>query len=157
MLLEYARSGAKTASDLDAAIRHGIEAIENGETMRGLMHFEFAGEIRSRPDVLSYLAYCIAKERRQVREAIAMCREALETEPGNAVHYLNLGRVLLLAGRKEQAIEVFRQGMKLGSKRRISAELKRLGLRKPALVHSLPREHPLNKYLGLFLTRLRLR
>ena len=47
--------------------------------------------------VESYLGYCIARERGQVREAVRLCQSALNAEPNNPAHYLNLGRVYLLA------------------------------------------------------------
>lgn len=143
--------------DLNSLIRHGLAEIDKGNTMLALMHFEEAAKLDNSPVVRSHLAYCLAKEQRQNQKAAALCSGALQEEPGNPLHYLNLGRIYLLAGHKNRAIQTWRRGLKLGRNPQIAAELKKLGLRKSPLFSSLRREHPLNKHLGLLLQRIGLR
>lgn len=78
----------------------------------------------------------------------------MDSEPGDVCHYLNLGRVLLLAGRRSAAIDVFREGLHLGRDERIVKELEGLGTRRSPVVESLHRGHPLNKWLGMIRDRL---
>jgi len=143
--------------ELNALLERGIKAAEKGNTLMALVHFEDAAKLDDSPLIRSYLAFCLAKERRQLQKAAALCREALQQEPANPLHYLNLGRIYLLAGQKNLAIRTFRQGLKNGRNPLIVKELKLLGLRKPPVLQTLGREHPLNKYLGMLLNRLGMR
>jgi len=138
-------------------IERGAAAAERGNTLDALFHLESARRYGSTPRLNSYLGYCLAKERREFKEAADLCLEALKLEPAQAVHYLNLGRVYLAAGKKAAAIRALRRGVKFGKSRAIIEELKRLGIRKAPVVSSLPRNHPVNKHLGLLFKRLGVR
>jgi tetratricopeptide (TPR) repeat protein len=145
------------AQELNALIRKGLAAIDRDNTLMALVHFEDAARLDDSPMVRSHLAYCLAKERRQMHKAAMLCNEALQEEPGNPVHYLNLGRIYLLAGQKNRAIQAWRRGLRIGRNPQIALELRKLGLRKPPLLKALGREHPLNKYLGMMLKKMGMR
>ncbi len=135
-------------------VKQGISAAEQGNTLMAVVHFETAAKLRNTPTLRSYMAYCLAQERRQIQKAVYMCVEALQEEPHNSIHALNLGRVYLLAGQKARAINAFRRGLKLERNQKIIDELKKLGVRKPPPLNSLDRDHPLNKYLGILFKRI---
>jgi tetratricopeptide (TPR) repeat protein len=143
--------------ELNNLIRKGLAELERNNTMLALIHFEDAAKLDNSPLVRSHLAFCLAREHRQMQKAAALCNGALQEEPGNPVHYLNLGRIYLLAGQKSRAIQAWRRGLKFGLNPQIAAELKNLGRRKPPVLKSLGREHPLNKQLGLLLQKIGLR
>lgn len=146
-----------TSHNAEELIAQGIKAANSGKTTEALLHLEQAVKMRGTPTAWSYLAYCLARERSQIEHAIRICEEAIRKDPRTSAHYLNLGRVLLLAERRSEAIHAFRQGLLYESNPRIRAELHRLGLRKPPVLGFLKREHPLNKYLGIMLVKMRLR
>ena len=77
--------------------------------------------------------------------------------PQDSTHYLNLGRIFLAAGRKDKAIQSFRQGLKIERNPRIQNHLNQLGVRRPEVFPSLDRDNPLNKYLGKLFSALGLR
>jgi len=141
-------------NELYSLITKGEQALANGETLVALMHFETVARLRQVPAVQSALAYCLAKERRQYQKALALCREALGEEPAEPRHYYHLGRIYLLANQKTQAITAFRRGLKQQRYQPIIDELRRLGVRKPPVFTSLPRDHVLNRSFGRLLTRL---
>ncbi len=141
----------------DELFERGVEAVDHGNWLCALACFEKLVQQAKEPLYLSYFASCIAKERGQFGKAISLCLEAIETEPDNPGHYLNLGRVYLLQGRKSEAIRTFREGLAHGLESRIIDELNRLGTRKPPVFSFLPRNNPINKYLGMLLQKLRLR
>jgi tetratricopeptide (TPR) repeat protein len=143
--------------ELNALIRKGLAEIERGNTLMALVHFEDAARRDNSPVVRSYLAFCLAKERRQLNKAATLCNEALQEEPANPVHYLNLGRIYLLAGQKNRAIQAWRRGLRIGRNPQIALELRKLGMRKPPLLKALGREHPVNKYLGMMLQKMGIR
>lgn len=138
-------------------VNQGISALKVGNTAFALLHFQEAYELGDSPELLSHFAYCLAKEKNDYLCAISLCNKALVNEPWNSTHYLNLGYVYLLAGKKRDAIYTFRDGLLHEDNSRIKEELAHLGTRKRPVIGSLPREHCLNKYLGILLTRLKLR
>jgi Flp pilus assembly protein TadD len=138
-------------------VQQGTTAMSRGDTLTALLSFQDAAKVKTTPILCSNLAYCLARERRQMQKGISLCSEALVAEPANPLHYLNLGRIYLLAGKKDAALQTFRQGLKMGKSSEIMAELKKLGIRKDAVLPTLSRSHPLNRYLGLVLHRLGLR
>ena len=135
----------------------GVNAFSQGRTLSALAFFEKAIHIESTPACHSFLAVCIAKERGQVRKAISLCKEIIEADSGNPVHYLNLGRIYLLAGDKTEAAKAFRDGLTYGDDPQIIDELDKLVIRKPPVFPFLKRENFINKYAGLVLSTLRLR
>ncbi|BCR03398.1 hypothetical protein DESUT3_04670 [Desulfuromonas versatilis] len=141
------------STDFNRLVQQGIAAIRQGNTLMALVHFENAAHQRDTPVVRSYLAYCLARERRQLQKAVHMCMTALQEEPGNSIHTLNLGRIYLIAGQKARAINAFRRGIKLERNQEIIEELKALGVRKSPPLKALDRDHPLNKYLGILSKR----
>ncbi len=143
--------------EIDKIIEQGIDAAEKGYFPSAQMLLGQAVKERNTPEIHSYLAFCQAKGEGRVSSAAKICRESIRREPNNSLHYLMLGRILLLAGEKNMAVKAFRQGLKASPNSKIIAELKTLGLRKPALFKNLDRSHPLNRYLGRFLSTLGVR
>lgn len=144
-------------TDVETLLNKGVQALEQNNTPAALTCFEKARSICSSHIADSYFAYCLAKERGQIKAAISLCEEALRAEPGNCIHYLNLGKIYLIAGEKPKAIRILRESLNHGENQQIIDALNRLGSRKPPVISFLRREHFLNKYLGLLLDKLRLR
>lgn len=135
-------------------VRKGDKALQQGDTLVALLQFETAHSIDQAPAIKSKLAYCLAKERRQLQQALRMCLDALQGEPDNPEHYYQLGRIYLIAGQKRRAISTFRKGLKFKRHQPIIDELVRIGVRKEPVINSLPREHLLNRSLGKLLTKI---
>lgn len=135
-------------------IKAGIAALGFGEPLKALSLLERAAEIEATPTVRSCLAYCMARERGQIKAGRHTCEELIANDPDNPFHQLNLGRILLLEGDRGAAIKALRAGMALEPHPHIIRELSLLGLRKPQIIGFLPRDNPLNKYLGLLYGKL---
>ncbi len=136
---------------------HGLEALEQGNTDSAEAFFKRAIELNDRPEYWSYLAVCIAKGQGRLELAFNLCEKAMAREPENTLHYLNLGKIYLTAGKKADAIRTFNEGLALGTNQEITEELNKLGIRKPPPFSSLDRDHPANKYLGILLKMLGMR
>jgi tetratricopeptide (TPR) repeat protein len=134
-----------------------LEAISDGQEFLALSYFEQARTMENEPLYLSSKALCLAKVRRSFKEAIYLCRDALEIDPKNPAHYLNLGKIYLFAGQKKKALSTFRDGLRHGRNSAIVAELENLGVRRPPFFKFLGRKHPLNKYSGILLSKIGLR
>jgi len=141
----------------DALFKKGLESLARNEWTAALACFEKAAGLLNIPIHNSFLALCIARERGQTNKAVALCREALEAEPDNSILYLNMGKIYLMQGKTEEAIEILRKGLTQGTNEQIIAELGRIGTRRPPPLSFLSRDNPLNKYLGIILSRLGLR
>jgi tetratricopeptide (TPR) repeat protein len=135
----------------------GVAVLKKGYTNQALACFEKAYRLKPSPEVTSHLGYCRAYIWCTYQEGIDLCQEAIGKEPDNPIHYLNLGKIYLARQQKKLAVETFRKALDLHPSPEITAELDRLGSRKPPVFGSLPRRHFLNKYTGLMLSRLGLR
>ena len=138
-------------------IEKGVAFLRDNNRLAALSCFDKAFVIGKSPELLSYLSYCIAAERGQIYEALKLCNDALSQEPDNPVHYLNLGRIYLHAGKKEEALLTLRKGLSFGENQTIKAILEKIGTREKPVLPFLPRNNFLNKYIGLLLHRLKLR
>jgi len=137
--------------------RKALEAMGNNQEFLALSLFEKAQIMAKDPLYLSSKALCVARVRRSFKEAIYLCRDALDIEPANPVHYLHLGRIMLLAGQKRKAIAAYRDGLKRGENPEIIAEMEKLGKRKAPVFKFLDRGHPLNRISGLMLSKIGMR
>jgi len=141
------------SDSLNNLLHKGELALQNGDTLVALLQFEMAHAIEPAPGVKAKLAFCLAKERRQYQQAMALCREALQAEPDNPDHYYQLSRIYLVAGQKHKAIKSLRKGLKFKRYQPIIDELTRLGARQEPFFSSLPREHFLNRTVGVLLAK----
>ena len=139
---------------LNDLLRKGEQALKNGDTLLALLQFETAHALEPLPGIKSKLAFCLAKERRQYQQAMDLCREALKAEPDNPDHHYQLSRIYLVAGKKRQALKSLRKGLKFKRHQLIIDELNRLGARKEPVFSALPREHLLNRSVGILFTKL---
>jgi tetratricopeptide (TPR) repeat protein len=135
----------------------GMDALSAGNILAALSCFENVPALEEDPLVGSFYAFCIAKERGEFQKAISICDASISKEPGNSLHYLNLGKIYLLKKDNKEAIDIFRRGLNCEENRQIAEELNKLGTRKPPLIPFLKRSNIINKYLGLILGRLKLR
>ena len=132
----------------------GVKAFANGHHHLALTCFERTPEMTSSPQGSIYLALCLVKARGEYDRAIALVNAAIGREPQNQEHFITLGEILIMANRRQEAIDAFCRGMQLGRCEEIERQLESLGRRKPPVFESLGRSHPVNKYLGKVLTKL---
>ena len=109
------------------------------------------------PLVLSAYALCMAQVKADYKSSVNLCHEAIKKDPKNPEHYYRQGHILFLAGRKKDAIWVLRMGLRHGKHKGILEALASMGIRKSPPINFLARSNPLNKYLGILLSRLNLR
>lgn len=155
------RSMIMDERDISRYIDKGFSLIKEHNTLDALFYLEKVVDGSERADVKSAYAMCIALERGKVKDGIDLCIQAIEDDPENAFHFLNLGKIYLKDGKKAVAIDIFRKGMKLGmdseGAKEIAFILNDLGIRKRPLLPFLKRDNFFNKYMGLILHKIRLR
>jgi tetratricopeptide (TPR) repeat protein len=141
----------------DELIEKGIALLNANNKLAALACFDNALAMGNSPKLMSYFSYCIATERGRIQEALTLCNSALEQEPDNPLHYLNLGKIYLHAGKKKEALTALRKGLSLGDDKTIISLLKRFGSRGKPVFPFLSRDNLLNKYAGMLLHRIKLR
>ena len=109
------------------------------------------------PEMLSLMGYSLAKESCRFNEGIALCEKAISLNSQHPELYLHLGRIYLLANKRERALKAFKMGLRIRKDPRIIHELKSMGVRKAPVLSSLPRDHKLNVIAGKLFKLLRLR
>lgn len=144
-------------SDLDRQLEEVSQQISNSEFRAALAAVEKIPAEARTPLALSAEALCLAQVKASYKSAANLCHEAIKKDPKNPEHYYRQGRILLLAGRKKDAVWVLRMGLRHGRHREIIETLASMGIRRPPPIPFLPRSNPLNKYLGKLLARLNLR
>ena len=108
------------------------------------------------PELLSLYGLCIVFAEGRLQKGSILCKIALEMDKEQPELYLNLGRVYMKAGQKNKAILTFRKGLsKTGRNSEMEQELEGLGVRARPPIPFLPRSNFLNKYIGLYLYRMR--
>jgi tetratricopeptide (TPR) repeat protein len=145
-------TGKKATELVDEALR-AVDAGNYAAAFTALTEALSLGGERT-PQFDSAYAVCLAVQQK-LDEAFALCRSAIAEEPCISGHYLQLGRIYLLADQRKEAIRSFREGMLYRRDPRIIAELERLGVRRRPVFDDLPRTHPLNRIVGKILGRFR--
>ena len=134
-----------------------LQELETGTVLAALARLESALKLQDNPAWYSCLGFCIAKERGHFTRGLELCQAAILRQPDCPDHYYYCARVLLVSGRKPEAITVLREGLAKGENMAIKRLLDELGLRKPPLISWLHRDSLVNKYLGILLHRIGLR
>jgi tetratricopeptide (TPR) repeat protein len=149
----------KLHPEVEAAVEleRARESLAARQTLAALAHLEKALKLQDNPSWYSYLGYCIAKQRGQIKKGIDLCLSSLELEREELVHYLNLGNIHLVSGNKSEALRVFRKGIVSGDHEEIQRILDEIGMRKSLIIRSLPRNNPVNRFLGILLGKIGLR
>ncbi len=117
----------------------------------------------SDPFLLSYYGCLVAVVENRPKEGIKLCKDAIKrlgssmpfgTEFFYPVFYLNLGRAYLKDGNRKEAVAAFTAGLGADPENRdILWEIKKLGSRKKPPVSFLGRNNPINKYIGILLSK----
>ncbi|HEX6179263.1 MAG TPA: tetratricopeptide repeat protein [Thermoanaerobaculia bacterium] len=110
-----------------------------------------APPIQSQKDAsgLSFFGLCLALVRKQYKNAVDLCKRAIDLEFYNGDHYANLAKVYLAAGQRKKAVETADQGLKLAPENEDIIEVrKELGVRSRPAVPLLDRGHPINVTIG---------
>lgn len=144
-------------ADAEELCRKGHAALKRELYYLARSCFQHAAELQDSPEVSSFLALSLVNSSGDFATGLELARRALERDPQNPVLYLNLGRIQILAGLKDDAVNTFRLGVQAGGGAEFLEELNTHAARPSPPLPSFSRSHPLNKYIGLVLNRLRMR
>jgi tetratricopeptide (TPR) repeat protein len=147
----------RSPQEASREFERACECLAADNPVAAMGHLEKALKGYDNPGWYSFLGYCVARERGQYRKGMELCRLSIDTDPDNPLHYLNFAKIHLLSNNKTEAIAVMREGLARGPNEEIETMLKEVGARKPPVLSFLDRDNPINKYLGLLLSKVGLR
>ncbi|MBI3805054.1 MAG: tetratricopeptide repeat protein [Nitrospirae bacterium] len=115
-------------------------------------YFKELEEDATPPLLLSLLGLSQAMARNNIEVGVSYCQRAIAEDSLQEDFYHHLGLVYLKAGDKKKAITVFKKGLRLSPNHSgIWSRIAQLGLRKRPLLPFLPRQHFLNRFIGMWL------
>ncbi|HJV67244.1 MAG TPA: hypothetical protein VJ550_16035 [Geomonas sp.] len=128
--------------------RLGAEALEARDYRQAHRFMQEALERERSATTLSLFALALAHYTGDTKTARCLCHEAVKKEPKNPEHYLRLGIIQLIAGKRRETIRALELGQRAGRNEEIVKLLQILGTRSRPVFPFLSRDNPLNKYLG---------
>ncbi|MBW3670682.1 MAG: tetratricopeptide repeat protein [Acidobacteria bacterium] len=133
-------------------LKDGVSLMRAGDHGAAIRKFEEVYKSESLPKPvsgLSYYAYCLARIRKQHRQAIELCERAVSERPDDPAHWANLAEVLLLANRRVRAINTAEEALTRFPRTKLLQDLRaRIGTRRPPVLPFLSRSNPVNMILG---------
>ncbi len=162
IFIESASKKHKTKSDYFEEAKKLLRK-GNGKAALGKLS-EALEEYPSDPFLLSYYGCLVAVVENNPKEGIKVCQEAIAgirkalpfgSEFFYPALYLNLGRALLKDNRRAEAFDAFQTGLRNDPDNHdLLWELRKLGVRKKPTVPFLQRNNPVNKYIGLLVSKV---
>ncbi len=152
----------KTKSDYFEEVKKLLRKDSGNEALGTLR--EAIEQFPSDPFLMSYYGCLVAVVENNPGEGIRICREALtgikDSLPFGSefffpVFYLNLGRAYLKGNRKAEAVGAFQEGLKNDPENHdLQWELRKLGRRTRPPIPFLRRSSPINKSIGLLVSKV---
>lgn len=134
-------------------VNRGILLCRQGDWSQGLDILEaiaVVGAIECLPSAFySFLGFGLARLRDDYREGLELCGYAISIDPIEGDNYLNLARVLLLRGRRVEALGVMNRGLAMSpGHAELLQERMNLGVRRAPVIPFVGRSNPVNRFLG---------
>ena len=150
-------------SQSDISLRKGIAALERRCFQEAISLFQTAidqerqeGAKNPRMRHVSYLGLALTLAQGKSEEGLKLCQQAAKRDFFDPEEFCNLGMVYLRHRQKALAFDAFKKGLGLRpDHRRILEELERYDRRTYPVFSFLPRNHPLNVFVGRLRYRLR--
>jgi hypothetical protein len=136
--------------DHKSLFRKAMELLRGGRGKNAAALFRrIIGSGSRDPKHLSFGGLVVATEEGDVKTGLAWCERALELAFYDPQMYINLARLHEQTGWKTQAAQVLRKGLRIDpGNKKLLAEINRVSPRAPSAFRALPRNHPVNRYLG---------
>jgi len=129
----------------------GLTLLRDNYANKALPHMRKAVDLdKNNPYYMSYLGVVLARSEQKWGEAERLCDSAVRMKRNQAQLYLNLAEVYATAGRRDDAVEALRNGLKFARRDvRLTIAMNKLTHRRSPVLAFLERKHPLNRQLGM--------
>ncbi len=136
--------------------KRGLTLLRERRPEIALPHMRRAVALRENdPYYLSYFGVAIALAKKKWATAELYCQTALLMKRDQARLHLNLAEVYLSAGRRHDAVETLKRGLRCVRRPWLLIRaLSRVVVRRPPLLPFLDRRHFLNYYVGMVRHRI---
>ncbi|MDX1584500.1 MAG: tetratricopeptide repeat protein [Thermoanaerobaculia bacterium] len=133
-------------------LKDGVALMRAGEHAQAIRRFEEVYKSDKLPKPvsgLSYYGYCLAKIRKQYRQAIEFGERAINERPDDPAHWANLTEIYMMAGRRVKAVNTIEEALKRFPRTKLLLDIREwVGMRRTPVVPFLDRSNPLNIILG---------
>jgi tetratricopeptide (TPR) repeat protein len=140
------------------AISVGIAATERGDYQSALKIFSavYTTVPADRmPDGLSAYGLCLARVEGKRKMAADLCQKAIQLQSYEGKHRANLVRVYITAKNRKKAVETLDDSMRrLKNDPELIRVRQEIGYRQAPMLTFLPRQNPINKFFGIYASRL---
>jgi Flp pilus assembly protein TadD len=129
----------------------GLTLLRDNYANKALPHMRKAVDLdKNNPYYMSYLGVVLARSEQKWGEAERLCDAAVRMKRNQAQLYLNLAEVYATAGRRDDAVEALRSGLKFARRDvRLTIAMNKLTHRRNPVFSFLDRRHPINRHLGM--------
>ena len=140
------------------AISVGIAATERGDYQSALKIFSAVYTTvpaDKMPDGLSAYGLCLARVEGKRKMAADLCQKAIQLQSYEGKHRANLVRVYITAKNRKKAVETLDDSMRrLKNDPELIRVRQEIGYRQAPMLTFLPRQNPINKFFGIYASRL---
>jgi tetratricopeptide (TPR) repeat protein len=147
----------KTVDEATRLFDKGLALIKRGfpaeamECLEQIIHLGHKGSA-----CYSWLGVAMARSKWDMARAEELCKMAIKKDFYVPQYYVNLAEVYKLRGNKVKAIETLEAGLELDNENKaLLKELYKFGARKRPAIPILSRENPINKQLGIVLSKIK--
>ncbi|MBM2838183.1 MAG: hypothetical protein HW415_808 [Deltaproteobacteria bacterium] len=149
----------ETVDEATRLFDKGLALIKRGYPAEAIQYLEQVISLGHKSSACySWLGVAMARSKWDMAKAEEFCKMAVKKEFYMPQYYINLAEVYKLKGNKVKAIKTLEAGLKLDSENKvILKELYKFGARKGPAIPILSRENPINKQLGIVLSKIKKR
>jgi tetratricopeptide (TPR) repeat protein len=138
-------------------VSRGILLLEMGQLDQA--RDTFAAHLDKHPDSalgLSFAGLLMFLLNGDSQEGLRLCQDALRRLPDEPLCYLNLAKICYAMGNRRLTVKHLHRGLRLRTGRTdlLLAFFGTIGFRRNPAISFLPREHFLNKYIGMLTWKL---
>jgi tetratricopeptide (TPR) repeat protein len=148
----------ETPLDIAQAVSVGIAATDRGDYQGALKIFlavYTTVPADKMPDGLSAYGLCLARVEGKRKMGAELCQRAIQLQSYEARHRANLVRVYIVAKNRKKAVETLDDSMKkLKNDPELIRVRQEIGYRQAPMLTFLPRQNPINKWFGLYASKL---
>src|SRR5438128_12322861 len=102
-----------TETEAFKEFKQGLALLRDNYADRALAHMQRAAQLeKNNPYYMSYLGVVLARSEEKWAEAEKLCDSAVRLKRNQAQLYLNLAEVYATAGRRDEAVEALKAGLK---------------------------------------------
>jgi uncharacterized protein HemY len=140
-------------------LKRGLDLIEKGDLSKAYQFFEnYSQKEPTNAMAMSFLGYLTASFHQKPYQGLELCLKSVKAEKEEPLIYLNLARIYIQLNDRYHAYHAIQTGLKYRHSP-FRADLlnfyRLIGVRKKAPLPFLHRNHPINKFIGKMIFKIK--